>query len=341
MTASHPAPDPSVIFDTLLAYQRTAALRAGIDLGIFGAVGQGHLDVPALAHRCSASERGVAILCDYLCILGFLSKEGSRYGLTPVSAVFLDPRSPACMASTARFVANPEMMAPAQQLADIVRSGHTTLPGQGSVEPDNPVWVEFAESMGPMTGPSAGALAKISLDGFSGPVRVLDIAAGHGLFGIEVAKQNPEAHVTAVDWQAVLKVARRHAEQAGVADRFEGLAGNAFDVEYGTGFDIALLTNFLHHFDVPTCAGLLNKVRSALKPGGCAATLEFVPNEDRISPPQAAGFSLTMLLSTPSGNAYTFRDLEAMYRAAGFERIAVHPLPHSPQTIVTGYVPTT
>ena len=97
-----------------------------------------------------------------------------------------------------------------------------------------------------------------------------------------------------------------------------------------------LLTNFLHHFDVPTCVGLLKKVRGALQPGGVSATLEFVPNEDRISPPMVAGFSLTMLISTAAGDAYTFRELAATHREAGFVEIQAHPVAHSPHTVVTG-----
>ena len=54
--------------------------------------------------------------------------------------------------------------------------------------------------------------------------------------------------------------------------------------------------------------------------GGRAVTLEFVPNEDRISPPDAAGFSLMMLAATPSGDAYTFSELDRMLRNAGFSR---------------------
>jgi hypothetical protein len=96
-------------------------------------------------------------------------------------------------------------------------------------------------------------------------------------------------------------------------------------VDFGGPYDAVLLTNFLHHFDVATCVGLLRKVRAALKPGGISATLEFVPNEDRVSPPMAAGFSLTMLISTPAGDAYTFRELEAMHREAGFTQVRAAP----------------
>lgn len=332
------APSPELIFETLVAYQRSAALRAAIELDLFRAIGEGPGDIASLARQCGASERGIRILCDYLTILGLLAKEGGRYRHTPSSAVFLDPRSPASIASAARFLGHPALAEPFVRLAEVVRSGHTILPGDGSVEPENPIWVEFAHGMAPMMGALAGPLGAIVLDGLAGPLRVLDIAAGHGLFGIEVAKLNPEASVTAVDWAVVLEVARGNARKAGVEDRYQLLPGSAFDVEYGGPYDIVLLTNFLHHFDPPTCVGLLRKVHAALKPGGRAAALEFVPNEDRISPPMAAAFSLTMLASTAAGDAYTFRELEKMYQEAGFGAITAHSIPRSPHTVVMGCV---
>ena len=334
---SEATPNPALIFETLQAYQRSAALRAAIELDLFAAVGEGPGDVASLARRCSASERGIRILSDYLTVIGLLAKEDGRYRHTPTSAAFLDPRSPASVASVSKFVGNPVMTEPYHHLADIVRSGHTTLPGMGSVEPENPVWVEFAHSMAPMMAPMTAPLGSIVLDGLAGPVRVLDIAAGHGLFGIEVAKQNPHARIVAVDWAPVLEVAKGNARKAGVADRYETLPGNAFEVDYGGPYDIVLLTNFLHHFDKATCVRLLQKVRAALEPGGRVATLEFVPNEDRVSPPVAAAFSLVMLASTHSGDAYTFRELEAMYREAGLERITAHPVPTGPHTVVMGF----
>jgi hypothetical protein len=330
------APSPGLVFETLFAYQRTAALRAAIELDLFRAIGEGPGDVPSLARRCSASERGVRILCDFLTIGGLVSKVDGRYAHTPTSAMFLDPRSPACVASTAGFLGNPSIQEPFNRLAEVVRTGRTVLPGQGTVEPENPVWVEFAHSMAPMMAPMAAPLGSIVLDGASGPVSVLDIAAGHGLFGIEVAKQNPKARVVAVDWAAVLDVARANARRAGVEDRYETKAGSAFEVEYGGPYDIALLTNFLHHFDPPTCVRLLKKVNASLKRGGCVAALEFVPNDDRVSPPMAASFSLTMLATTAAGDAYTLPELAAMCREAGFAQIAGHPVPMGPHTVVVG-----
>jgi hypothetical protein len=330
-------PNPGLVFDMVNAHQQTAALNAAINLDVFRAVGEGPGDVASIARHCSASERGIRILCDFLTINGILVKQDGRYKHTPSSAVFLDPRSPACMASVAEFMSNPGVHESYARLTEVVRNGRTTLPGSGTVEPENPLWVEFAVKMAPMMGPMAAPLGAVVLNGHNGPLRVLDIAAGHGLFGIEIAKQNPQAKVTGLDWAPVLRVALDNACKAGVQDRYDMLPGSAFEVDFGGPYDAVLLTNFLHHFDKPTCVGLLKKVRASLKPGGRAVTLEFVPNEDRVSPPMPAAFSLIMLVTTAAGDAYTLSELTAMYTEAGFNNTVGHPIPMSPHTVVMGH----
>lgn len=331
------APSPAMVFDMLFAYQRTAALRTAIELDVFRAVGEGPGDAASIARRCSASERGIRILCDFLTANGLLNKIEGRYAHTGTSSMFLDPRSPACVASAAKFLGNPMIQEPFDSLAEIVRTGRTVLSGQGAVEPENPAWVEFAHSMAPMMAPMAPPLGIIVLEGLQGPVSVLDIAAGHGLFGIEIARQNPQAHIVAIDWAPVLEVARANARKAEVDDRYETKAGSAFEVDFGGPYDILLLTNFLHHFDRPTCVGLLKRARAALRQGGRVAALEFVPNEDRVSPPMAASFGLTMLATTAAGDVYTLREYEEMYREAGFDQVTGHPVPTGPHTVVVGH----
>ncbi|HUX44961.1 MAG TPA: class I SAM-dependent methyltransferase [Terracidiphilus sp.] len=328
--------NPGIVFGMVQAKQQSAALKAAIDLDVFRAVGKGPGDVASIAKHCSASERGIRILCDFLVIHGVLLKEDGHYKHTPSSAAFLDPASPACLASVAQFMSDSTLGDPTERLTEVVRNGRTILEGDGSVEPDNPLWVKFATQMAPMMAPMAAPLGKVVLNGHSGPMHVLDIAAGHGLFGIEIAKQNPQARVTAVDWAAVLGVALENAKKAGVQDRYNTLPGSAFDVDFGEPCDVVLLTNFLHHFDKPTCVSLLKKVHAALAPGGRVATLEFVPNPDRVSPPMPAAFAMTMLLTTASGDAYTLADLTSMYTEAGLKNVQGHPIPMSPHTIVMG-----
>ena len=336
-TQTAPGPSPELVFHTITAFQHSAVLRAGIDLGLFTVVAEGSKTIAEIAARCNASERGVRILCDYLTVIGFLSKQNGSYENTPTSAAFLDRRTPAYIGSIARFLHDPALMGTWQNLTNIIRAGRTSLPGQGSVDPENPVWVEFAHSMAPMMAAVASPLGKIVLADGAGPMRVLDIAAGHGLFGIEVAKQNPEARVVALDWPAVLEVARANAVKAVVEDRYETLPGDAFQTDFQGPYDVVLVTNFFHHFNRETCVSLLKKIRAALKPGGRTATLEFVPNEDRVSPGMPATFAMTMLAATAEGDAYTYSEYDAMHREAGFERTVLHDMPPSPHRIITGY----
>jgi 2-polyprenyl-3-methyl-5-hydroxy-6-metoxy-1,4-benzoquinol methylase len=318
------------------AHQQTAALYAAIELDVFGALGKGCNDLSSISRHCGASERGIRILCDFLAIHGLIEKSNSTYRHTPSSSMFLDPASPLSLSSVATFLNNQALHEVYRNLADVVRSGSTTLPGTGTIEPENPLWVVFAETMAPLTGPAAVPLSDLVLGRLSGSMQVLDVAAGHGLFGIEIAKQNPEARITGLDWERVLDVAQRNALAAGVGDRYTRLPGSAFDVEFGGPYDAVLLTNFLHHFDFQACVSLLKKTHAALRPGGIAVTLEFVPEECRTKPPAAARFAMTMLTSTASGDAYTASELSAMYGEAGFSETTVHPIPMSPQTAIMG-----
>jgi 2-polyprenyl-3-methyl-5-hydroxy-6-metoxy-1,4-benzoquinol methylase len=169
------------------------------------------------------------------------------------------------------------------------------------------------------------------------PLRVLDVAAGHGLFGITIAQEYPKATITALDWPNVLAVASEFARQEGVADRHTLRPGSAFDTDWGGPYDIVLLTNFLHHFDVPTCEKLAKKSLEALVPGGRAITMEFIPDANRITPPSPASFALTMLATTAHGDAYTFAEYEQMFAHAGFRRSEFHPLPPTNQQAVVSY----
>ncbi len=325
-------PSPELIFDTLNAYQRTAALRGAIELDLFTAIGEGAATAADLAGKLKVPQRGARILCDYLVVIGLLTKQGARYGLTPDSAVFLDRRSPACVASAMTFLNSPELTNYFRDIAAVVRKGGAVLNAEGTMAPDDPIWVEFARAMAPMMAMPAEFIADLV---GAGSGKVLDIAAGHGLFGIAIARRNPNARIVALDWPAVLEVATENAQRAGVADRHTTIPGSAFDADYGSGYDVVLLTNFLHHFDPPTCEKLLRKVHAALNPGGTAVTLEFVPNEDRVSPPAAAAFSLMMLGSTTAGDAYTFSELDRMFRNAGFSGSQAHALAGPEKVIVS------
>ena len=327
---------PERIFQIVNAFQSSRALKGALDLGLFTALGGGSATAAVLAERISASEKGTRVLCDFLVIAGLLEKEGGEYRSSPDAAFFLDENSPAYFGTVGQFMLDDGLVSCFADVAALARKGGTLLDGQGTVEPDNPLWVDFARSMVPLMMPSAEFIAGLITEDYpeNEPLRVLDIAAGHGMFGITIALKHPGAEIVALDWPAVLDVAAENADRFGVTERFTAMPGNAFDQAFGEGYDVVLLTNFLHHFDRATCTELLRKVHTALDAGGRAVALEFVPNEDRVSPPDQAFFAMIMLATTAAGDAYTFSELQGMAADAGFRSSELYRLTMAPQSVV-------
>ncbi|MBL8210072.1 MAG: class I SAM-dependent methyltransferase [Bryobacterales bacterium] len=330
---SHPS--PARFMQAMIGFQQTMAMKAALDLGVFTAIGAGHRTVADLSEHCHASPKGIRVLCDFLTIHEFLTKDDGGYGLTTDSAVFLDKHSPAYFGGVASIMAGPSMTKAMLDLTAVVRKGGTTLNDDGgTVAREHPMWEDFARSMLAMMAPSAQAIASMLQTAGGAPMKVLDIAAGHGLFGITIARQNPTAEIYALDWANVLEIAREHALSAGVLERWHPIEGSAFEVEFGNDYDVVLITNFHHHFHPQVIEGLMRKVHGCLKPDGVVVTLEFVPNEDRVTPPDAAGFSMVMLASTAEGDAYTFAEYDAMFKNCGFSRNEMTRLERSAQAVI-------
>src|ERR1041384_2159796 len=143
-TANPPAPSPALLFDTINAYQKTAAIKAAIELDVFTPMADTPSTAQTIAVNCHASPRGIRILCDYLTVLGFLTKSDDLYALTPDSALFLNRKSPAYAGGTLEFLLSDHLRGAFQQLTDAVRNGRTAQPQEGSVTPEHPMWITFA-----------------------------------------------------------------------------------------------------------------------------------------------------------------------------------------------------
>lgn len=324
---------PARFIDCMTAFKQGAALKAAIELDLFTVLAEDSQTTEALALCLEASPRGVRILCDYLTIAGFLKKDDGRYSATRDAAIFLNRKSPTYIGSAAIFLGSPVLIENFRDLAGCVRKGGT-VNADGTLKPEHPIWVEFARSMAPVAAMDAELVARLLKTDTLARCRVLDIAAGHGMYGIALARDNPNAEIVALDWKNVLAVAKDNAGKAGISSRYRTIEGSAFDADLGEGYDIVLLTGFLHNFGENMNEALLRKAHRALQPGGRVVALEFIPDEDRLTPRIPAEFSLMMLANTPEGDAYTFPELERMFRNAGFRSAELHEIPPSPQRVV-------
>ncbi|MDA4128268.1 MAG: methyltransferase [Thaumarchaeota archaeon] len=341
MTAKEEGPGPvaqppflDMFFQAVNAFHRTESLKAAIQLDLFTAIGGG-AEAEVIARRCNASPRGIRILCNFLVTMGFLEKlKTDGYKLTPDSKTFLDKSSPLYMGGTVEVFLSPANVDGFKDLASVVRKGTTMLEKGGVLAPEHPVWATFARAMTPIVRMPAESLASMLGGDTRASWKVLDVAAGSGLYGIAVAKRYPNSRVVAVDWQNVLPIARENARFDGVADRYSVVPGDAFGVELGNDYDVVLITNFLHHFGPDSIEVFLSRIFRALKPGGRAVFLEVISNEDRVSPPNSVEFSLVMLASTEAGNAYTFSDYQRILERVGYSKVEIFPLPPTPFRVV-------
>ena len=232
------------------------------------------------------------------------------------------------------FVLNDMVMQASRLLTETIRQNRSALeaPLAGNEAHE---WVIYARTMQPMMAAAAEFMAGVILRGGT-PAKVLDVATGHGLFGIAVAQLAPQCEIVALDFPNVLDVTAEHARAAGAAITL--LPGSAFEVDLGTGYDAVLVPNFFHHFAIEDNIALMKRFRAALRPGGLMLTLEFVPNQDRISPPVPASFAMTMLTNTPAGDAYTMAEYSQMLDAAGFGGREITDVPMSAQRLIVASV---
>jgi predicted transcriptional regulator len=233
-TATASQPSLAHFFDTIQGYQRAFILKAAVDLDVFTLIAKGNQTVAQIAKTCNVPERGIRVICDCLTVMGFLNKNGNRYSVTSDSAMFLDSRSPAYMGKALRFLLDPSQLERMQQLTESVRKG------AGAGDPfiaadDDRLWVEFARGMAPMMVPAAETIAQVLRPALAAKTsaKILDVAAGHGIFGITVAEHFQNAEIYALDSANVLKVAEENASAHGVRARYHLLPGSAFDVSWG------------------------------------------------------------------------------------------------------------
>src|ERR1700730_5455860 len=148
-TGHHQHPTPERFFNAINAYEQTEAMKAAVELEIFTAIDEGNTTAATIAKRCQAAERGVRTLCDFLTIHGFLTKEGAQYALAPDSALFLNRHSPAYIGTAIEFLLTARLREGHARLTEAVRRGGSAL-GEGTLEPENPDWVKFAQAMMPL-----------------------------------------------------------------------------------------------------------------------------------------------------------------------------------------------
>lgn len=310
---------PQRIMQMAWGFAAPFILESAVRFQLFDALDGAPKTADELADAVGGSVRGIRAIANALVGLEFLKKEGDRYALTPESAAFLVTTKLGYQGAFLKHISS--QLVPAwMHLPQIVRTG-TPSEAVNEQGHGSEFFAEFVEAIYPMSAAAAQALADHIFASLATPASVLDIAAGSGVWGIAMAKRSPLVQVTAVDWARVIPTTRRVAEKHAVADRFTYVAGDILLAHLGSGHRLATLGHILHSEGESRSKQLLRRVFDSLAPGGTIAIAEFVPNDERTGPITPLIFAVNMLVNTDEGDAFTFAELSAWLRNAGYVNV--------------------
>lgn len=302
-------------------------ISAAVRAGIFDELDKAPKTVAEVSAATGASERGVRMVMNALVGFELAGKDPQgRYKLSPDSATFLVSGKPSSLTGFIGHI-DRDLISKWTGLSDIVRTGRPAMRVNQQQE-GGAFFKDFVEALFPTSYPSTRVLAQtLALNRHQGDIRVLDLAAGSGVWGIALAQSSPHVRITAVDWPEVLPVTREIAARFGLADRLDTIAGDLLEVDFGTGFQVATLGHILHSEGEEHSRKLLHRVFQALAPGGTIAIAEFLVNEDRTGPPLGLIFGVNMLVATERGDTFSFGEISGWLREAGFSNARTLEVP--------------
>jgi ubiquinone/menaquinone biosynthesis C-methylase UbiE len=311
------------------SFAPSVVLSAGVQLDVFSHIAEGRNTAAEVARAAGATERGVRMLLDTLTALELLRKTHGCYELTPLAAEYL-VRSSASYAGAMLEKEN-AILKSWLNLTETIRTGQAPrrLEEQKAAEEFFPALVRTLHVVN--REPARRAAAALGAGARKG-LRVVDVGCGSGVWGMAVAKADPEARITAQDFPGMIPVTREFVAREGLEAQYEYLPGDLRQVDFGEArYDIAILGNIVHSEGERSSRELFRRMARALKPGGLVAIADMTPNDGRTGPPFPVLFALNMLLHTAEGDTYTVAEYREWLHEAGFTEVETVDIgSHSP-----------
>src|SRR5438477_6399764 len=312
---------PERLMELSFAYAPPLIISAAVSNKVFDSLENGAKTSEQVAKQTGASSRALQILMNALVGLNLLKKDRQgKYSLTPESASFLLSSRLGTHAGFFGTIA-PQIISRWLRLSDIVREGRPAVAVNQETE-GTEFFSQLVESIIPMSFPSAQKLGDhLKLAKAKNEVRVLDLAAGSGIWGIALAQKSPRVRVTAVDWAGMIPTTKRITQKFGVADRFKYIEGDLLEADFRSGYDVAVLGHILHSEGEERSRQLFKKTFRALKSGGIIAIAEWLVNDQRTEPAPSLMFAVQMLVNTEKGDTFSFNEIKSWLEEAGFKKV--------------------
>jgi len=309
------------LMELSFAYAPPLIISAGVSNKVFDSLEHGAKTSEQVAKETGASPRALRILMNALVGLNLLKKNRQgKYSLTEESAAFLLSNKLGTHAGFFGTIA-PQLISRWLRLTDIVREDRPAVAVNQETE-GTEFFSQLVERIIPMSYPAAQRLGDhLKIAKTKNDVRVLDLAAGSGIWGIALAQKSPRVRACAVDWAGMIPTTKRITEQFGVHDHFDFVEGDLLEADFGSGYDVATLGHILHSEGEQRSRQLLKKTFRALKSGGVIAIAEWLVNDQRTAPLPSLMFAVQMLVNTETGDTFSFNEIKSWLEDAGFKKI--------------------
>jgi SAM-dependent methyltransferase len=314
-------PTPERLMRLASGYGPPLVIGTAVNNKVFDSLAAGAKTAEEISKETGASIRGLRAIMNSLVGLELLKKNRrGKYSLTPESAAFLLRDKPATQAGFFATIL-PQLVSKWLSLTEVVREGRPVLAVNRETE-GTEFFSQLVENIIPMSYPPAQKLGDhLKLARTRNEIRVLDLAAGSGIWGIALAQKSPRVRATAVDWAGMIPTTKRITRNFGVADRFQFIEGDLLEANFGNGYDIAILGHILHSEGEERSRELLRKTFRALKSGGTVAIAEWLVNDERTEPLPSLMFAVQMLVNTDKGDTFSFNEIKSWLEDAGFRKV--------------------
>jgi 2-polyprenyl-3-methyl-5-hydroxy-6-metoxy-1,4-benzoquinol methylase len=313
-------PNPEHIMQLAWSFAGPMILETALQFRLFDRLAESPRTFEELAESTGASKRGLRAILNALVGMQLLQHRSDSYELTPESSAYLVSTKPGYHGLLFRHIiwqVLPEWM----KLPEVIRTGRPAT-AVNHEEEGAGFFAQFVEALFPLSYPAAVVAGEyLGIPGTKTPLHVLDLGAGSGVWGIALAHLSSLVRVRAIDWPRVLSVTRSMARKHGVANRIETIAGDLHEVDFGSGYHVAVLGQVLHSEGAERSRRLLRKVFAALAPGGRVIISEFLTDENRQGPITPLFFAVNMLVHTEAGDTFTVEELNGWLQDAGFENV--------------------
>lgn len=310
---------------TLAAYFRlmnhngaAQVYRHALAAGLLDALATISRSPTELAAECNTDSRATSLVLEALAAVDLVTLAEGRWSLTPLARGLIG--------GAYRDLGDPYWA----HLPQFLKTGQPWIKMDAAAESEAHYQGQAA-ALAWMLGPAADAAAQIlSSDATSDEPSILDLGAGSAIWSLTIARRNPAAKVTAVDWPAVLAVAQQTAAMFGLADRLTTIAGNYHEAELpSAAFDLAIAANVTH---LETAAGnrsLFAKAHAALKRTGRLVIVDVFPGQNEGDLNRTL-YAVGLALRTQSGRVFTPEELESLLVESGFQAPTLISLPAPP-----------